>query len=113
MLRCIGHTDIHHLFLKVSYGMDKRRCACHLKCPKIHFGCINHVTKLGNIAASANAAAILTPTNHVAIRYLLVTCLFKNISSYTVYTPFCMPSQISKVPTVNCIRYTSYQIGQP
>ena len=107
---------IHHLFLKVSLGMDKRRKVCRLEHPKIPFCCINYVTKLGNITASANAAAILTLPYHVAIRCLQVTCPFKNennfISSYTVYTPFCMPSQISKVPTVNCIQYTGYQIGQ-
>ena len=97
------------LFLKVSYGMDKRRRACRLDHPKIPFCCINHVTKSGNITANANATAILTPTNHMAIRCVLVTCPFKN----TAYTPFCMPSQISKVPTVNCIRYTGYQIRQP
>ena len=119
MLRCMGPTYIHHSFLKVSYGMDKRRCGCHLEHPKIPFCCINHVTKSCNITARANAAAILTPTNHMAIRCLLVTCPFKKkngiifISSYPVYTPFCMPSQISKVPTVNCIQYTNCQIVHP
>ena len=57
--------------------MDKRRRACRLECPKIPFCCINHLTKSGNITASANDATILTPTNHVAIRYLQVTCPFK------------------------------------
>ena len=58
MLRCMGYKYIDHLFLKVSYGMDKRRRACHFECPKIPFPCINHVTKSGNITANANAAAI-------------------------------------------------------
>ena len=62
---------IYHLFLKVSYGMDKRRHACCLDHPK------KNPTKSGNITTSANAVAILTPTNHVAIRCLLVTCPFK------------------------------------
>ena len=77
MFRCMGHTYIHHLFLKMSQGSDKRRSACHLECPKIPFCCINHVTKSGNITASANAVAVLTPTNQVAIRCLQVTCPFK------------------------------------
>ena len=81
MLRCMGHTYIHHLFLKVSYGMDKRRRVCCLE-HKIPFCCINHVTKSGNINASANAAAILTPTIHVAIRRLLVTYPFKNMELF-------------------------------
>ena len=57
--------------------MDKRRSACCLQRPKIPFCCSNHVTKLGNITVSANAAASLTLTNHMAIRCLQVKCPFK------------------------------------
>ena len=59
--------------------MDKGRCACGLEYPKIPFCCINDVTKSGNITVSANAAAILTLTNNLAIKCLQVTCPFKNV----------------------------------
>ena len=92
------------LLFKVSYGMDKRRRACRLEHPKIPFCCINHVTKLGNITASANAAAILTLTNHVAIRCLLVTFPFKKKTEL-----FLFPVTLFVHHSACLLRYQMYQ----
>ena len=67
------HIYTPFIFKGVLCNGQKNR----LECPKIIFCCINHVTKSVNITASANAAAILTLTNHMAIRCLPVTCPFK------------------------------------